>query len=62
MGIIRITRAVLVEDGKPVYGKPVNRTCTREGLEAMREELKAELAGKYLARLEVDLQYIELEG
>ena len=59
MGTIRITRAVLVEDGKPVYGKPVNRTCTREELEATRESLKAELAGEFWERLEVDLQYTE---
>lgn len=48
-----------MEDGKPVYGKPVNRTCTREELEAMREGLKAELAGEFWERLEVDLQYTE---
>ena len=55
-------RAVLVEFGKPVYGRPVDETCTEKELPALRERLKTELAKEYLARLEVDLQYIELEG
>lgn len=54
-------RAVLVEFGKPVYGRPVDETCTEKELPALRERLKTELAEEYLERLEVDLQYVELE-
>lgn len=58
---ILVTGARLIDGGKPVDGKRLDLTCTEKELPDLRERLKAELAEEYLERLEVDLQYVELE-
>ena len=58
---LRVTGVRLIDGGKPVDGIRVDLTCTEKELPDLRERMKAELAKEYLERLEVDLQYVELE-
>lgn len=58
---LRVTGVRLIDGGRPVDGRRVELTCTEKELPAVRERLKVEMANEYLERLEVDLQYVELE-
>lgn len=55
-----MTRATLIEDGKPVYSKEVDMYCDRCQLEAVRSTLKAELVREMSKESAVDLQYREV--
>lgn len=57
---IKVTRATLIEDGKPVYSKELEVYCERCQLEAVRSTLKAELVREMSKESAVDLQYREV--
>lgn len=59
---IKVTRATLVEDGRPVYSKALQLECDNSQLEDVRGTLKAELTREMTCNVTVDLQYKELEG
>lgn len=55
-----MTRATLIEDGKPVYSKAVEVYCDRSQLEDVRGTLKAELVQDMAKETAIDLQYREV--
>lgn len=57
MNTIRITKATLIEDDRPVYSKEMDVCCDRSQLEEMRSTIKAELVRELTKEVEVYLQY-----
>lgn len=57
---IKVTRATLIEDGRPVYSKAVEVYCDRGQLEDVRGTLKAELVQDMAKETAIDLQYREV--
>ena len=59
---IKVTKATLIEDDRPVYSKEMDVCCDRSQLEEVRSTVKAELVRELTKEVEVYLQYQEVEG
>lgn len=60
MKTIRITKATLIENGKPVASRNTNIVCHSEKMEETRERIKSEMVADMTKDVELDLQYQEI--